>query len=50
MFRVSGAPDDVGAADLAGWRFIKESDFTAGARQGGGRGLVCGGQHSGEVV
>ena len=29
---VSGASDDEGAADLAGWRFIKESDFAAGAR------------------
>ncbi len=29
---VSGASDDEGAANLAGWRFIKESDFTAGAR------------------
>ena len=29
---VSGASDDRGAADLAGWRFIKESDFAAGAR------------------
>jgi hypothetical protein len=29
---VSGASDDAGAADLAGWRFIKESDFAAGAR------------------
>jgi hypothetical protein len=30
--RVSGASDDEGAAELAGWRFIKESDFAAGAR------------------
>ena len=29
---VSGASDDEGAATLAGWRFIKESDFAAGAR------------------
>ena len=29
---VSGASDDEGAADLAGWRFLKESDFAAGAR------------------
>lgn len=29
---VSGTSDDQGAADLAGWRFIKESDFAAGAR------------------
>ena len=29
---ISGASDDRGAADLAGWRFIKESDFAAGAR------------------
>ena len=29
---VSGASDDEGAANLAGWRFIKESDFAAGAR------------------
>ena len=29
---VSGTSDDEGAADLAGWRFIKESDFSAGAR------------------
>jgi hypothetical protein len=29
---VSGASDDAGAANLAGWRFIKESDFGAGAR------------------
>jgi hypothetical protein len=29
---VSGASDDGGAAGLAGWRFIKESDFAAGAR------------------
>ena len=29
---VSGASDDEGVANLAGWRFIKESDFTAGAR------------------
>jgi hypothetical protein len=30
--RVSGASDDNGAAHLAGWRFIKESDFAEGAR------------------
>jgi len=29
---VSGASDDEGAANLAGWRFVKESDFAAGAR------------------
>jgi hypothetical protein len=29
---VSGASDDKGAANLAGWRFIKESDFAAGVR------------------
>jgi len=29
---ISGASDDQGAANLAGWRFIKESDFAAGAR------------------
>jgi hypothetical protein len=29
---VSGASDDEGAAGLAGWRFIKESNFAAGAR------------------
>ncbi len=29
---VSGASDDQGAAQRAGWRFIKESDFAAGAR------------------
>jgi hypothetical protein len=29
---ISGASDDEGAAALAGWRFIKESDFAAGAR------------------
>jgi hypothetical protein len=29
---VSGASDDEGAANLAGWRFLKESDFAAGAR------------------
>jgi hypothetical protein len=29
---ISGASDDAGAASLAGWRFIKESDFAAGAR------------------
>jgi hypothetical protein len=29
---VSGASDDQGAANLAGWRFIKESDFASGAR------------------
>lgn len=29
---VSGASDDQGAAELAGWRFIKESDFAAGER------------------
>jgi hypothetical protein len=29
---VSGGSDDNGAANLAGWRFIKESDFAEGAR------------------
>lgn len=29
---VSGASDDQGAALRANWRFIKESDFAAGAR------------------
>jgi hypothetical protein len=29
---VSGGSDDEGAANLAGWRFIKESDFAAGVR------------------
>jgi hypothetical protein len=29
---VSGGSDDEGAARLAGWRFIRESDFAAGAR------------------
>ena len=29
---VSGGSDDQGAANLAGWRFIKESDFAAGVR------------------
>lgn len=29
---VSGSSDDQGAARSAGWRFIKESDFAAGAR------------------
>lgn len=29
---VSVASDDEGAANLAGWRFIKETDFAAGAR------------------
>jgi hypothetical protein len=29
---VSGASDDQGAAERAGWRFIRESDFAAGAR------------------
>lgn len=29
---VSGASDDKGAAERAGWRFIKESDFANGAR------------------
>jgi hypothetical protein len=29
---VSGSSDDQGAASLAGWRFIKESDFAAGER------------------
>ena len=29
---ISGTSDDQGAAHLAGWRFIKESNFAAGAR------------------
>jgi hypothetical protein len=29
---ISGASDDQGAAKLARWRFIKESDFASGAR------------------
>lgn len=29
---VSGASDDKGAAERAGWRFIKESDFAEGTR------------------
>jgi hypothetical protein len=29
---VSGGSDDQGAASLAGWRFVKESDFAAGVR------------------
>jgi hypothetical protein len=29
---ISGASDDAGAANLVGLRFIKESDFAAGAR------------------
>jgi hypothetical protein len=29
---VSGGSDDQGAAQRTGWRFIKESDFAAGAR------------------
>lgn len=29
---VSGASDDKGAAERAGWRFIKEADYAAGAR------------------
>lgn len=29
---VSGVSDDQNAAKLAGWRFIKESDFAEGAR------------------
>jgi hypothetical protein len=29
---VSGGSDDLGAAQLAGWRFIKESEFAAGKR------------------
>lgn len=29
---VSGASDDKGAAERAGWRFIKESDFAGGER------------------
>jgi hypothetical protein len=29
---VSGGSDDEGAGNLAGWRFVRESDFAAGAR------------------
>jgi len=29
---ISGASDDCGAAERAGWRFIKESEFAKGAR------------------
>jgi hypothetical protein len=29
---VSGASDDKGAAEKAGWRFIQEKDFAAGQR------------------
>ena len=29
---ISGASDDRGAAERAGWRFIKESEFASGAR------------------
>ena len=29
---VSGASDDAGAANLAGWRFVKESDFTTATK------------------
>lgn len=29
---VSGASDDKGSAERAGWRFIKESDFAQGVR------------------
>jgi len=29
---VSGVSDDIGAARVAGWRFIRESDFAAGVR------------------
>lgn len=29
---VSGASDDMGAAERAGWRFIKETDFANGVR------------------
>lgn len=29
---ISGGSDDKGAAERAGWRFIRESDFAAGAR------------------
>jgi hypothetical protein len=32
ILNVSGGSDDLGAARLAGWRFIKESDFAAGER------------------
>jgi len=29
---ISGASDDRGAAERAGWRFIKESEFVKGVR------------------
>jgi hypothetical protein len=29
---VSGTSDDQGAAERAGWRFIREGDFAAGKR------------------
>jgi hypothetical protein len=29
---ISGASDDRGAAERAGWRFIQESEFASGAR------------------
>jgi hypothetical protein len=29
---ISGASDDRGAAERAGWRFIKESEFANGVR------------------
>lgn len=32
IFGVSGSSDDQGAAQRAGWRFIKESDFASGVR------------------
>src|SRR5688572_21671135 len=32
IFGVSGGSDDQGAAQRAGWRFIKESDFADGVR------------------
>jgi hypothetical protein len=36
---ISGGSDDKEAANLAGWRFIKESDFAARARWGGEKGI-----------
>jgi len=32
VYMISGASDDLGAARLAGWRFIQEKEFAAGAR------------------
>lgn len=32
IFGISGASDDKGAAERAGWRFIQEKDFSEGKR------------------